>query len=333
MPPTPPLPVTVLTGFLGSGKTTLLNRLLGGPHGLRLAVIVNDFGAINIDAALVDVTNDDTLELSNGCVCCSMRGGLVATVRRILSREVPPQHLIVEASGIADPAAIAQIFRLPSLQNTTRLDGIIALADAEHIDSPRLDRVLVETQLRTADVVILNKIDLVTSDALDRLEAWIGDLAPGVHIVRAVQAAVPLPLVMDVDTARVPALANNVEGDDAFRHPGFETWSYWTDRPLAYRKVRAALERLPEGIFRVKGILALADAPNLTFVAHRVGRRVTIDVLGPGNGEPPETRLVCIGEPGSLTPEDLTARLDACATDAIPLQPRQSFTGRAQSRV
>jgi len=314
-----PTPVTILTGFLGAGKTTLLNRILRAPHELRIGVMVNDFGSVNIDARLVAAVRGDQIDLTNGCVCCSMRGNLVQSTLAMLDRPSPPEYLIVEASGISDPVGVAAAFRTSALRERTRLDGVIALVDAENCRNPRLDEQLVEDQVRSADLVILNKIDLVPEETQAELREWIRTLAPAARIVPAVQADVPLSVLLGVERAG-PLEDMNHQGHG---HPLLGSWTYCTDRPLAYRKVRDALADLPPSIFRAKGILAAADAPNLQFAVQMVGRRVAIDVLGPWGEEPRRTELVFIGEPDALYVDGLVRRFDACATDAIPLTPRE----------
>jgi G3E family GTPase len=326
------LPVTILTGFLGAGKTTLLNRLLSAQHGRRLGVLVNDFGAINIDQRLVDVMAGESMSLTNGCVCCSMRGNLVTTVLDLLRRPDPPEALLIEASGIADPASIAAAFRTAALRPNTRIDGIVTVVDAENARNPRLDRELIAEQIRTADIVLLNKSDLVDESVHGDLIAWIRSVAATARIVPTVQADVPVEIIMGIerDNHRVGSVerwAEDLAPDRAERDHAisFGTWSYSTRHPLAYRKVRAALEDLPVDVFRAKGTLALADAPNLRFTAQMVGRRVSIEPDRPWDEQPHGTDLVFIGRPDALTSADLVARFDACESDSLVLMSRPNL--------
>lgn len=315
-------PVTILTGFLGAGKTTLLNRILRGNHGRRIGVLVNDFGAVNIDARLVNSVADggQAINLSNGCICCSMQGDLVTSTLKMLSAPEPPEQIVIEASGISDPFGVAAAFRTSQLRDITRLDGVVTLVDAENAGSRSLDRQLVEDQIRAADIVLLNKADLVERERLLELESWIRGLVPRARIIPTVQADVPLHLLLGLGGA---ALSDNDHGPhDVAR---FTSFTYETDCRLAYRKVQSALESLPPEVFRAKGTLHLADAPNLRFVAQMVGRRVRIDVDRPWGEERPCTQLVVIGAPGSITGDDLVARFDACATDAFPVMADEAF--------
>lgn len=320
-----PTPVTLLTGFLGSGKTTLLNRILTGGHGIRFGVLVNDFGDVNVDARLVASMGGGQMDLSNGCVCCTMRGNLVTSLQMMLGAQGPPEHVVIEASGIADPLGILSAVRSPLIRDLVYLDGVVTVVDAENARNPRFDPQVVADQIRAADIVLLNKVDLVSAESVRAVRDWLHEIVSDVPVLEAVRAEVPLEAIMGLGDERA---APSVEASGVPH--ALVSWVYEIARPLAYRRVRAALDALPESIIRAKGILYLADAPNLRFAGHRVGRRTTIDVVGPWDAEP-ATALILLGEPGSMTVRDLLRRFDACVTDAIPLLPHENFA-RARSR-
>jgi G3E family GTPase len=195
------VPVTILTGFLGAGKTTLLNRILNGSHGLRVAVLVNDFGAINIDTELIVGVEDNAISLANGCVCCQIRDDLIETVEAVINRPENPEYILLEASGVADPSGIAMTFVQPNFRDRIRLDSIIAIVDAEQVfaypEYPGLQELKLR-QIGFSDMVILNKVDLVDGAQLRLVREWIDRRLNRVRMVEAVQGDVPLEILLAV---------------------------------------------------------------------------------------------------------------------------------------
>ena len=196
----PAIPLTVLTGFLGAGKTTLLNRILTGDHGLRIAVLVNDFGSINIDADLVVglESDGDLISLANGCVCCNVRDDLVTAVTQVMARPDQPEYIILEASGVAEPSSIALTFMDEDLRDRIRLDSIMCVIDAEQVFAVPEMMELKLRQVAFADMLILNKVDLVTRDEIDQIKAWLDDRFHRYRLVEASNGNVPLEILLSV---------------------------------------------------------------------------------------------------------------------------------------
>ena len=191
------IPVTVLTGYLGSGKTTLLNRILSEDHGKRYAVIVNEFGEIGIDNDLIVESDEEIYEMNNGCVCCTVRGDLVRVVEGLTRRKGRFDAIIVETTGLADPVPVAQTFFMDEdVRSKTQLDAVIALVDAKHLPLRLKDSREAEDQIAFADVVLLNKTDLVTPDELAAVEATVRAINPYAVIHRTERAGIDLKRVL-----------------------------------------------------------------------------------------------------------------------------------------
>jgi len=274
------IPFTVIGGFLGAGKTTLLNRLLAGAAGRRFAVLVNDFGALDIDGMLVAAHGGDTVALANGCLCCSIGDSLVETLLRLLERPERFDHIVVEASGVADPARIADIAVLePELER----DGVIVVVDAAEVQARAADRRVGDTvlrQIKAADLLVLNKIDIADDPAAVR--DWLSTEAAA-PILEARQAAVPIDLLFGLDHRG----AAGGKADQAFR-----SWSYAWAEPVGREALMAMLQDATD-VLRAKGIVRFADAPDRRSIVHMVGRRIDVSDGGPWRDD--ESQLVLLG--------------------------------------
>lgn len=280
---TAPIPVTVIGGYLGSGKTTLLNQVLKQSRNRRIALLVNDFGEIGIDGDLIVAADADTITLTNGCVCCRIGSDLMAALWSIRDRDTRPDHVIIEASGIADPAPIAHHALTPGFD----LDGVVVVLDAETVRRRERHPVVGRTirrQLASADVLVLNKIDLVPADQLADLNGWLIRVAPGVPVLHARNGDVPAAALTGLGHYPVPQVAPLDHGHE------YRTISLTLDRPVTRGSLDRFLEELPPGVLRVKGILRLAESPDRRTLVHRVATRcsVTTDIAW------------CAGESGRL---------------------------------
>ncbi|HEY1259214.1 MAG TPA: GTP-binding protein [Stellaceae bacterium] len=305
------LPVTIVTGFLGSGKTTLVNHILAAPHGLDIAVMVNELGDIAIDGALIEGTRDGIVELANGCVCCSINNDLADALTRLLQRETKVDYLVVETTGVADPLPIALTFLRPEFCERVRIDAIVALADAENFGGAGIAGQAARNQLRYADIVLLNKCDRTSDDRLAAIEAALRAAAGGARIARTTHARIALPLLLSVGLFQSDRyFAEHDHGHLAA--DGFEAVSFVAAQPFIAEKFQAFLESLPPEVFRAKGILAIEGSGARIF--HLVGRRFTLDAATADM--PVGSRLVLIGR--SLDADRLKAGLAACLTGPDP---------------
>jgi G3E family GTPase len=332
------VPITILTGFLGAGKTTLLNRILTGNHGLRVGVLVNDFGSINIDAELVVGVDNNMISLSNGCVCCQIRDDLIESVAALLARPEAIEYILLEASGVADPAGISVTFSDANLRDRIRLDSVICVADADQVFAHPEYPPLMDLKLRQvgfADMVILNKVALAGPEQVERVRAWLDAHFNRLRIVETNYCEVPYEILLGVgrfDPARAGLHSDPVEQSctDPGCHDGhhghdqqgqdhskvFSTWSYETDQPLALEALRETLRKLPGTVYRAKGVVYTADAPRRRAVLQVVGRRVDISLQDEWGQRAPRTQIVAIGAAGRIDVGLLEQTFASCISAA-----------------
>ncbi|ACK71058.1 cobalamin synthesis protein P47K [Gloeothece citriformis PCC 7424] len=339
------LPVTIITGFLGSGKTTLLNYILSNQQGLKTAVLVNEFGEIGIDNELIISTEDNMVELSNGCICCTINEDLINAVYKVLEHSGKVDYLVVETTGLADPLPVALTFLGTELRDMTRLDSIITMVDCSNFSLDLFNSQAAYSQIAYGDIIVLNKTDLVDEADVDALEVRIRDIKQGSRILRTTKSEVPLPLILSVGLFESDKYFESVEDKHDHDHDhhhhdhhdhdhhhhdhdhdhhhhdhehhhhsnhlendGFTSISIQSDQPLSIRKFQYFLDnQLPENVFRAKGILWFDESPK-RHIFHLSGKRFTLED-DDWKGEP-KNQLVLIGQ--NLDHDKLREQIDNC---------------------
>jgi G3E family GTPase len=335
------IPVTVLTGYLGAGKTTLLNRILSEPHGKKYAVVVNEFGEIGIDNDLVVGVDEEVFEMNNGCICCTVRGDLVRILDGLMRRKGKFDGIIVETTGLADPAPVAQTFFVDeNVGRKTRLDAVVTVADAKWLKDRLQDAPEAKNQIAFADVILINKTDLVSAAELDEVEARIRGINRYAKVHKTERAQVPLNEVLSrnaFDLERILHLEPEfLEGDGhdhdhghgdghdhgPHHHGGLKHYhdeemqsiSLKSDRPLDADKffpwVQDLVQKEGPNILRCKGILSFKNDDE-RFVFQGVHMILDGDHQRPWqDGEPRESRIVFIGR--KLPEEKIRGGFESC---------------------
>lgn len=300
------IPVTVLTGYLGAGKTTLLNRILSEPHGKKFAVIINEFGSVGVDNDLVVGVDEEIFEMNNGCICCTVRGDLIRIIAGLMRRGLDKfDGIIVETTGLADPAPVAQTFFVDDeVKKATRLDAVITVVDAKHLPARLKDSSEAQDQIAFADIIILNKLDLVSDAELQEVEGMIRAINPYAQVHKTKNSQIELDKILDrgaFDLTRILQIEPEfMEGKHTHSHDSnVKSIALTADRPVILGRfeewISHVLAEQGEHILRSKGVLNIRNSPR-RFVFQAVHM---IADSAPGNawkdGDRKVSKLVFIG--------------------------------------
>jgi G3E family GTPase len=329
--------VTILSGFLGAGKTTLLNHIIRQNQEKKIAVLVNDFGAINVDSDLIVGRDENKIDLTGGCICCTIQKDLLTGIINLMKRAEKPDHIIVECSGAADPSQVLNTLSSPLLRFHLHVDGLLTVIDCSQllkIGEEYLE--LVRRQIDAAKLLILNKTDLIDSQDLKQVKHFINKISPNAVMLESIRCRVPLDLVLGFRDLPKLKEGGDIEEMDIHVHEAsgqkrtvgilpvfpshgteshdlvFESWSFRSKTPFAKKDFKEVLNNIPPDIIRAKGMVYWDDMEDSTVLLNLVGNWIDLDAHHKKDSSPPETRLVFIGKPGWKKQFDIESKLNDC---------------------
>ena len=319
-----PVPILLVAGFLGAGKTTVVNHLLAHAQGKRIAAVVNDFGAINIDAELIAGAADGVVSLANGCICCTLEGDLLRTLANLLRRDPRPEFIVIETSGVADPTDIVRNLMDPVIWQEAPLETVLCVVDATQPPTA-LDDALLKSQLRAADVVALSKVDLVDEAARIAMHDAVKAQRQAAVVVDTVNGELPTELLFPVEldfghsgfdaSHRSGMTISTSPREVSPRKPSidrFETLSFVSEHPVSLPRLQAAISGLAPTLARAKGLFETIEQPGRLMVFQLAGGRATLAPAGTPTPGVPRTRIVFIAEMGALSSGEVERVMGDC---------------------